>query len=117
MKDWLKFCENCESSCCGLFPLPAKLFNRHQHKAQKPYRIVETADHIIPLTEDGWCIFLNDKKRCVIYNDRPNICRMYGEIPNPRLQCSRMRGEPDDFVGEAISASEHANYIGLSLIG
>lgn len=27
--------------------------------------------------EDGSCIFLNDKKRCIIYDQRPAICRLY----------------------------------------
>lgn len=113
MKDWATFCKGC-GQCCGVFPIPNTVFLAHQNKAQRPYRIVETDRHIIPVTDEGWCIFLDPGKRCAIYADRPNICRIYGVIKDPRLECSRMRGEPDDFIGETMSAREHATSYGIA---
>ncbi len=34
---------------------------------------------IIPKTSDGWCAFLNkETRKCMVYINRPDICRLYG---------------------------------------
>ena len=107
-RDWTTFCKDC-GQCCGVFPIPNDIFAAHQGKAQRPYSLIETEGHVIAVTDDGYCIFLDSDKRCAIYADRPGLCRLYGEIPNPYMQCSRLRGEPDEFIGEAMSAPLNAN--------
>lgn len=104
-KNWLTFCKGC-GTCCGVFPIPNDIFAPHQGRAERPYELVETEGHVIPVTEDGFCIFLNSAKRCAIYADRPRICRLYGEIE--ALKCTRLRGLADDFIEEAMTAPLNA---------
>ena len=85
--DVLKCPDNCKAECCGPVPLPVATLRRNQHKQQRP--IIEelqiSRGQVIPLTDDGRCVFLNDKFKCVIYRWRPPVCRLYGTIE--RLPC------------------------------
>jgi len=46
-------------------------------------------EYTMPLTNDGMCPFLSRHDQvCVIYDDRPYVCRAFGEIPE--LQCPRV---------------------------
>ena len=81
--------ENC-GECCGIVPIPTKIWNKNEDKI---YRFVEhihgSEVFILPVTEDLKCCFLNMENKCTIYNDRPEVCRRYGqcdEIPCPYLK-------------------------------
>lgn len=72
--------ENC-GECCGIIPIPKKLAKKTEHLAQvKPTKIIQGQDeNIYVLTEDMKCVYLNRKtKDCMIYKDRPRICKIYG---------------------------------------
>lgn len=60
---------------------------KHEHMGQvKPTELVNLGKWISPETEDGMCVFLNrETKKCVIYPDRPQVCRDYGQVSE--LQC------------------------------
>ena len=46
----------------------------------------------VPITASMDCVFLNKlTKRCEVYNDRPNVCRLQGTIPE--LPCPKVKGE------------------------
>ena len=80
-------------------------FARFQNRARKPYQLIwqnDYPEHVIPLTDDGFCVFLSHDKRCVIYKDRPLLCRLYGTIP--QLQCTRLCGLQDDLLAEVMDA-------------
>jgi len=71
----------CKADCCGFVPLNKKICKEYEHRKQvKPIEILEFSDEeIIPITEDGKCIFLDREKcRCTIYEERPVVCRKYG---------------------------------------
>lgn len=67
-----------------------KLVKKHKDKFQvKPVKIIEDKNWIAILTKDLGCIFLNRKtKNCMIYKERPEVCRLYGISKDPRLQCA-----------------------------
>jgi Fe-S-cluster containining protein len=82
--EW-KCITDCNNECCGIVPIPIQKYNIFKRKIKK--KIVDTMrleGHIVLMTEDGSCAFLNDKE-CSIYNNRPMICKLYGTIE--RLQC------------------------------
>lgn len=43
---------------------------------------------VIPITENGKCPFLQSDYGCAIYNDRPAICKKYGDETHPFMTCS-----------------------------
>lgn len=84
-------CKDGCSACCGVVPIDKKTFHRNTGKLQTRVKELLKIDYagieyIIPVTKSGLCIFLNrDTKKCEIYDDRPEICKLYGI--NPMLPC------------------------------
>lgn len=81
----------CKHDCCGCVPIHKDIAKLNEHKQQREVKEVikfgET--DIVPLTVDGMCVFLNDKLGCMIYEDRPSVCRDFGCNPKGHilLQC------------------------------
>ena len=84
-------CSKCPDpgSCCGTFSFKKEFLEKHQHKFQieiLAYR--EKQNGIELITSDRRCIFMNRKtKKCVIYEDRPALCKLYGTNHNILIQC------------------------------
>jgi Fe-S-cluster containining protein len=80
--------EGC-SECCGCIPIPIEIFEKNRDKFQViPKEIVRTQQGMTAITSDVFCIFLNrETNKCMIYDERPQVCRDYGEKDNPRLAC------------------------------
>lgn len=81
--------KNC-GICCGCVKIPKTIYEKNKHKIQS--NVIKEFDfdtHIHPITKDMLCPFLNRKtKSCEIYEDRPNICKHFGEkidLPCPYL--------------------------------
>lgn len=102
-----EICEGC-GECCGIIPFEPKMFAKFVHIAARPFEIRpgKLMDMIYAVTEDGWCVFLDQERRCRIYNDRPDICRLYGTIPE--LKCTYLNGEKPDRLAEYMSAKRQA---------
>lgn len=74
-------CEGCINHCCGqnnhltpvLLPSEELKFNEKSVVVEAPYR----AMRVLAKKSDGNCIFLDDKTRCTIYDQRPLECRLY----------------------------------------
>lgn len=73
---------NC-AECCGIIGIPKELAMKNQHLSQiKPKDVIESDGKLYIITPDMFCVYLNrETKKCVIYEDRPEICRIYGMIP------------------------------------
>jgi Fe-S-cluster containining protein len=86
----MKCKENC-GECCGIVPIPKELAKKTEHLAQvKPKEVIEIEGNLYILPEDMLCVYLNRKaKRCMIYNQRPEICKEYGE--SERLPCPHFK--------------------------
>lgn len=77
-------CKSGCGSCCGIIPFPKELAKKTEHLAQvKPTKVIQDEKgRLYILTEDMFCVYLNRKtKECMIYEDRPELCRVYGLIP------------------------------------
>jgi len=76
----------CRAECCGIVPMPIQTYNIFKRKIRK--RIIDTMKlkgHIILMTEDASCVFLDNNHKCSIYEHRPKTCKSYGMIDE--LQC------------------------------
>ena len=94
-----KYHNVCKAKCCGVVPIPRVLWQKKQHAIQRqPKEIIKgiatnkedpsiTESIIIPITEDYYCSFLKKDLSCAIYEDRPEVCRKYGDETHPMLCC------------------------------
>ncbi len=84
-------CSKCpdRGSCCGPIPFKEDFIEKHKDKIQiKISKKFQDKLGIYLLTEDMGCVFLNRKTRkCMIYEERPEICKAYGEVDNIRIMC------------------------------
>lgn len=93
----------CKAECCGVVPIPAKIWQRNQHKIVRhpvEKHKVMAGEHnkvaklcILPLTENGYCPFLNEDLSCNIYDDRPEICKKFGDESHLMLTCPMQRAD------------------------
>ena len=88
-------CSKCpeRGCCCGIFPFDKKVIEKHRDKFQiVPEKEVDMGDRVAFITNDLLCVFLNRQtKLCMIYNDRPDVCKMFGVVENKELQCVYFR--------------------------
>lgn len=79
----------CHAACCGLVPIPAEIFGRNKGAIQGPFDLIPCFGETVIVSKHGThrCAFLTDDCRCAIYDDRPEICRMFGESDHPLLKC------------------------------
>lgn len=89
MIDCTKCPDRC--GCCGIMIFDKSFLEKFKDKIQgKPMKIIEKGDSATYLYDDCRCPFLDRTAlRCAIYEDRPEICRIYGTgKPNdPRILC------------------------------
>ena len=89
MINWKKVCKGC-GKCCGPVPFEISRYHNNKDKVQTK----ERADYlmfpgfVVLSNSDGWCPFLKANKRCAIYHDRPEVCRLFGTIPE--LKCDKI---------------------------
>lgn len=95
--------EGC-GECCGTVPIEYTVYNNAMHADLRQVACIEYFDgitdgksgkkYVLARTQDGFCIFLHrETKRCVIYQDRPDVCRMYGRIPELLCPYIRLNGQ------------------------
>ena len=84
----------CKGDCCGNTILPMELIEKNRDKFQVKSIKESKADFdegpiLFCETEDDKCVFLNRETiRCMIYKDRPDICKRFGLDKNDMLmQC------------------------------
>ena len=65
------------------------LFTKNFDKIQRPVTELVPFDNavVIPITDDGYCPFLTNDYQCAIYDERPEVCRKFGDESHPQLFC------------------------------
>lgn len=85
----------CNADCCGPIPMSGSEIDSLRDKfQQKPIEMKAFMSKFFIITEDGMCIFLTKDKRCAIYDDRPQICRDYGIVPQLPCPFIKPNGRP-----------------------
>jgi Fe-S-cluster containining protein len=84
---------DCKGECCGIVPIPYIVFKSNEDVIQCTPKRVDTIRLkdkravVLPVTDDLKCVFLNRETfKCAIYEERPDVCRLYGQ--NVRLLCA-----------------------------
>lgn len=86
--DCKKMHSKCGAKCCGNVPIPKEIYYANESKIiRKPHDTIDLKDCILPISDDGNCVYLNRDLSCNIYSDRPNICRKFGDESHPMLCC------------------------------
>lgn len=85
----------CKAECCGYVPININLFNAKKHLIRKPYTIQHfVSDTVLAVGKhDDACAFLGEDFSCIIYPDRPDVCKKFGEKDqdHPLLQCEYLK--------------------------
>jgi hypothetical protein len=78
----------CKADCCGIVPIPKSIYFSNREKIVNiPHEVIDADDAVIPLTQNATCVFLNGDLSCNIYEDRPDVCRKFGDESHPMLFC------------------------------
>jgi Fe-S-cluster containining protein len=84
-------CTKCpdRASCCGVMIFKNDFLEKYKDKIQGiPKEIISQGDDVYYMYEDFKCPFLDREKLiCVIYDDRPEVCKKYGVTDDIRLMC------------------------------
>lgn len=68
----------CDNDCCGIVLIPYSTYLKHKDKVLG-IKIQVMEDDVVFDTPDCKCPFISKKnKSCMIYEDRPLVCRVYG---------------------------------------
>lgn len=99
--DCKKALHKCKAECCKTVPFPKKLYKRLRSKShRKVIKLKEIYQKmgqsleamVVPFTLDMICPFLNKKHECSIYDERPEMCRIFGkESIDPQLRCAYLK--------------------------
>lgn len=77
----------CSADCCGIVPIRLDIYDKYKLLAEDNIvEIIQLKGTQYVITKDMKCVFLNKQTNlCMIYEDRPNVCKFYGLIGD--LQC------------------------------
>lgn len=88
----------CKAMCCKLAPIEKEIYERNRDRLVREvleenewdgYDPLEkkVKSLVLPFTKDMYCPFLNQDLSCNIYEDRPHVCRTYGDESHHCMQC------------------------------
>lgn len=80
------YLDKCHGKCCGVFPFDINFFNKWKHMAEVNYTLHLFGKLVVAATSDNTCVFLKNNK-CSVYDDRPELCRLFGKSNDEILQC------------------------------
>jgi Fe-S-cluster containining protein len=84
----------CKAICCGCITFDKALWERNQDKVVKePVQVLSTPDNtqVFPITKDMRCSFLREDLHCNIYDERPDVCREYGNESSLDMSCPYLK--------------------------
>lgn len=86
----------CHADCCGLIPFSDMFYAEHhelviEERIEQLLRVPEV-NVVLPITDDMKCCFLDRQELlCRVYDDRPEICRIFGH--KDELRCPYWNSE------------------------
>ena len=95
-------CSQCGAECCDVstpFSLQdIKRIKKKHKKLLRGVKMVKSKADAYTLIKRGnkQCVFLDENKRCKVYDDRPQICRDFGEKPYARCAYCGLSEIPTD---------------------
>jgi len=109
--DCRKVKDKCKADCCGcMTPVSKDVYEKNKHlikeKIEKELTFDVNENEIMLLTKSGKCCFLNTDNDCMIYEERPDVCRRYGTdfyLPCPYI----------DRKGNLRNEAKHRRFQGI----
>ena len=91
----------CQAHCCGIVPIPLRIWQKNQNNIhrQPTHKTDFVATNkatglkeriVLPITDDLLCPFLKEDLSCAIYDQRPEVCKKYGD-ESVLLMCCPMQ--------------------------
>ena len=79
----------CIGDCCGPIPIDRAVVEANKHLVNVKYiEMIPERELSYPLCKDVMCVFLDRVKiRCLIYDQRPDVCRKFGDESHKALWC------------------------------
>ena len=77
----------CHADCCGLVPFHIQFYAQHEELVIEAWveRLLRIENYTLPITDDLRCCFLDrEELKCLIYEERPEICRLFGYVDELR---------------------------------
>jgi len=69
-------------------PFDKKFVDKNKHiRVREVTHVTEFGDKVILETKDMMCPYLSKEYKCTIYNERPEVCRLFGNETHPLLVC------------------------------
>lgn len=84
--DCSKCIKTCQADCCGPVPIPKETVAKFLPAQPVEHRF-DLGDHLVLVAANGKCAYLGDDHRCTIYNDRPDVCRKFGDESHVLMTC------------------------------
>jgi Fe-S-cluster containining protein len=84
----------CKAICCGCIAFDKALWERNQNKVvREPVKVLSSSDdtQVFPITKDMICSFLREDFYCNIYDERPDVCREYGNESSLDMSCPYLK--------------------------
>ena len=85
--DCSKCLDKCKAECCSVVPFEKDRFYRNK-RVREILELTEFDGIVIPTTKDGKCPFLGHDLQCTIYDDRPDVCRKFGDESHILMTCA-----------------------------
>jgi len=94
-----KIClKECKACCCSIAPIEEDIYLKNIDKiVSQPSKVVtdqgcdpedkQIKSFVFPITDNGKCCFLDEDCKCVIYEERPSICKSFGDESHETLRC------------------------------
>lgn len=80
--------KSCEAKCCGVVPLPDSVWEKHTPVREVIKKFDMGNGYTVGMTKDAYCPFLSKDFRCTIYEDRPEVCKKFGDETEILMTCS-----------------------------
>ena len=99
----LKECDTaiCHAECCGIVPIPNETLKQFAYLLRPDVKFTAVDEKTtVCVDKENRCGFLTEDCKCAIYENRPEICRIFGNPgeKHPCLTCSykRKKGKNKD---------------------
>jgi Fe-S-cluster containining protein len=124
MIDCSKCLAKCKAICCGIVPFDPGFIAKHKTVREVVNRLDISDGNVVLETKDWRCPYLGEDYRCTVYEDRPDVCRLYGNEQQINLTCQyqdkdgRIRSRQErravereigKMIKRFVKANEHKN--------
>lgn len=88
------FHSKCNAGCCGPVPINGAVYRANIPRLQRPVeKVMEMGSEVVPITADLTCAFLSKELQCMIYEERPDVCKKFGDESHSLMTCAYQKAD------------------------